>query len=94
MGRWNQEELSLLQGLQSTDTKKISSVAKKTKRSFMSVYSKIWTMNKPNKKRKKRRIIKELTSANNHQVRVTGGYVIVSNYKHISLKDGNVRVKL
>lgn len=91
MKKWSNEETSLLTGLTIDDRKAIKSVAKKTKRTFMSVYGKIYTMNRSKPKVKKRRTIKNLLE---QRVRVTGSYVIVSGYKNISLKDGNVRIKL
>ena len=89
---WTKDDYKAIKGISRHDVDAIKELAKKMGRTYASVYVKVWhaSKNKPLKKVFRKKVLPDVTS----KVRMTRHFVIVKDYKSISLLRGAVRIKL
>ncbi len=89
---WTKDDYKAIKGISRHDVDAIKELAKKMGRTYASVYVKVWhaTNGKPMKKVFRKKVLPDVTS----KVRMTKHFVIVKDYKSISLLRGAVRIKL
>lgn len=89
---WSADDLKAIKGIGRHDIEAIKEVAKRLGRTYASVYIKVWAASKGKLKKAsfRKKVLPDVTS----KVRMTKHYVIVRDYKSISLLRGAVRIKL
>lgn len=93
--QWTADDYRAIKGVKLDNVDAIKSIAKKIGRTYMSVYTKVWDSSAKKKTavRKPKFRPKELLDVKS-KVSMTKHYVIVKDYKSISLINGAVRIKL
>lgn len=89
--QWTADDYRAIKGVKRNDVEAIKEIAKKMGRTYASVYAKVW------KYGAKGRLPKFKRTGNDHiqsKVRMTRHFVIVKDYKSISLVRGAVRIKI
>lgn len=88
---WTASDYKAIKGIKRNDVEAIKEIAKKMGRTYASVYIKVW------KHGAKGKLPVFKRTGNDHvqsKVRMTRHFVIVKDYKSISLVKGAVRIKL
>jgi hypothetical protein len=85
--QWTAQDYRAIKGVKRNEIERIKDIAKTLGRTYASVYVKVWQGGK-----RKAKVTREAKT--NSKVKVTKQYVIVKDYKSISLINGSVRIKL
>lgn len=83
--QWTAQDYRAIKGVKVNEIDRIKDIAKTLGRTYASVYVKVW--------QGVRRKVKQEAKTDS-KVKVTKQYVIVKDYKSISLINGSVRIKL
>lgn len=84
---WTAQDYRAIKGVKRNEIDRIKDIAKTLGRTYASVYVKVWQGSK-----RKAKVTREAKT--NSKVKMTKQYVIVKDYKSISLINGSVRIKL